>query len=139
MKRSVSIVAGLALGASVLLFGCGGPSEFAVVGTARAAGADGTIKVEKQDGGNSKVTVQMQHLPPPDRLGDGLKTYVVWFDAPDQPSVKAGGLGYDADKREGNMMATTPLAKFTVKVTAEKSINVSTPSEVVVAKRAVNQ
>ncbi|MFW5876288.1 MAG: hypothetical protein ACOCXM_06090 [Myxococcota bacterium] len=130
---------GLALAFGLLLTACGGPSEYAIVGTARAPSADGTATVEQIEGGNSLVTVQMEHLPPPDRLGEGLKMYMVWFEDSNQPAVRAGGLGFDEDKREGSMMATTPLNKFVVKVTAEKSLNVSTPSEVVVAKRKVSQ
>ncbi|MFW6067453.1 MAG: hypothetical protein ACOC97_03885 [Myxococcota bacterium] len=129
----------MALVAGLLAVGCGGPSEYALVGSARAPSADGLVEVEEIEGGNSLVTVQLEHLPPPSRLGEGLKIYMVWFEDSSQPATKAGALGFDEDSREGSMMATTPLKKFTVKVSAEKSINVSTPSEVVVAKRKVQQ
>lgn len=139
MKRSVITLLGLAFAAGLLLVGCGGPSEYPIVGTARAAGADGTVTVEEIEGGNSLVTVQMQHLPPPERLGDGLKVYLLWIETENAPASMESRFEFDPDSREARAMATTPHKKFTVKVTAEKGTNVSTPSEVVVAKRKVSQ
>jgi len=127
-----------ALVVSVLsLWGCG-PSEYPIVGSARAAGADGTVQVEDVEGGNHLVTVHMAHLPPPNRLGTGMTTYVVWFTGQGAQPVKAGTLDFDADAREGNMMATTPLKNFEIKVTAEQNAGVAAPSEYVVASRRVN-
>jgi hypothetical protein len=120
-----------------LLIACGGPTEYVIVGTARAAGADGTIQVEKIEGGNNLVTVEMQHLPPPARLGEGLKEYIMWFETAEAPAVMEGRLEYDEKKRVAKGMATTPKQKFTVKITAEKGTQVSTPSDVVVAKQKV--
>ncbi len=116
---------------------CGGSQEYVIVGTARAAGADGSITVEEIEGGNRLVTVHLQHLPPPDRLGEGLSTYVVWIVPEGGEPTKAGKLAYDAEVREGRVMATTPEGAFTLKVTAEESADVATPSEVVVAQQQV--
>jgi hypothetical protein len=127
----------LALGAGFFLLGCGGPTEYVIVGTARAAGADGTIKVETIEGGNSLVSVEMQHLPPPSRLGEGLKEYIMWFETAESPAVMEGKLEYDEKKRTAKGMATTPKKKFTVKITAEKNVQASTPSDVVVAKQKI--
>lgn len=123
---------------AVALLGCGGAQEYAIVGTARAAGADGTIEVEQIEGGNRLVRVSMAHLPPPGRLGEGLNKYVVWFVPEGKQPVKAGALGYDEESREGRMMATSPMSVgFNVKITAEKSANVAAPNDVVVAQRKV--
>jgi hypothetical protein len=117
---------------------CGGSSEYAIVGSARAAGADGTIEVEEIEGGNRLVTVTMAHLPPPSRLGEGLTTYMVWFIPKGQQPIKAGALGYDEDSREGTMMATSPHSDaFKVRITAEKTPQVAAPSDVTVAQRQV--
>lgn len=129
-----------AAAATVLLtgaLGCGGPSGLAVVGTARAPGADGTVQVEEIEGGNSLVTLSMTNLVPPSRLGDDLRTYVVWFQDGGRP-VKAGTLEYDEDTRAGSMMATTPLSEFTLKITAESAATVTSPGDVVVAERRVS-
>jgi hypothetical protein len=121
----------------VLTAGCGGPSEFAMTGTERSAGTDGLVTVEELEGGNHMVTLELAHLPPPNRLGEGLTTYVVWFTAPEQAAQKASLLAYDEDDRTGRATATTPLSRFTVSVTAERNGNSGTPSDIVVARRQV--
>ena len=121
----------------VVIAGCGGPSEYAVTGTERAAGADGTVMVERIEGGNYLVTLDLEHLPPPDRLGSGLTTYVVWFVPENAQATMAGRLEYDADERTGQMRATTPLTNFDVTITAERADAVGSPGEVVVMRRRV--
>ena len=128
----------LALFALLLFAGCGS-QEYTVVGTARAAGAEGTIQVEEIEEGNSLVTIEMAHLPPPDRLAKEHKVYVVWFQEPNGQPQKAGRLSYDPDSREGSMMATSPLNQFTVKISAEKNANVPAPSDIIVAQRKIGQ
>lgn len=115
--------------------GCGGPKQYAIVGTPRAPGAEGTVSVKDIEGGNSMVTVSMSHLPPPSRLGEDLSTYVVWIVPPNGKPTKAGVLGYDKESREGSMRATTPAKRFTVKITAEKDRAVEGPGKIVVAER----
>ncbi len=117
--------------------GCGGASEHVVVGTERAPGADGTIQVEEIEGGSSLVTISITNLLPPRRLGDGLTTFVVWFEGGGTP-VKAGTLDYDEDTRAGSMMATTPMTELTVSITAESEAAVTSPSDVVVVQRRVS-
>jgi hypothetical protein len=122
---------------AALVAACGGPHEYALVGSSRAVGADGNIQVEQIEGGNRLVTISMQHLPPPDRLGDDMSVYAVWIVPPSGSPSYAGALEYDEDSREGRLMATTPHPEFTVKITAETAANAETPSEVVVAERTI--
>ncbi len=126
-----------ALGIS--LTGCGGPTEYAVVGSARAAGADGTVEVEEIEGGNNLVTLTLNHLPPPDRLGNGMTVYVLWVVGEGAAPTNAGRLEYDPDERTGKGVATTPLHAFEIKVTAEESVEVGSPSEIVVATQEVQR
>jgi len=114
---------------------CGGPAEYALSGTARAAGTDGTATVEVIEGGSFMVIVELMHLPPPARLGDGLTTYVVWLQEDGGQPQKAGVLAYDEDERSGTMRATTPNTNVTLIVTAEVDREVPAPSEIVVARR----
>jgi hypothetical protein len=127
----------LVISAVGLLLGCGGAKEYVIVGTSRAAGADGTVRVEEIEGGNSLVTIEMKHMPPPERLGAGLKEYILWFETAESPAMMVSRVAYDPKKREAKATATTPKKKFTVKITAEKSVQVSNPSDVVVAKQQV--
>lgn len=126
-----------AVAVTATLAACGGTSEYVIVGTARAAGTDGTITVEEIEGGNHLVTIALQHLPPPERLGEGLTTYVVWIVPAEGQATKAGKLDYDPETREGRVMATTPEESFTVKVTAEEGPDVAEPGEVVVAQKQI--
>lgn len=124
--------------ATLLSLAACGSNEYVVAGTERAAGADGTITIEELEGGNVLVNVTFENLPPPDRLGQGLTTYVVWFKPEGAGPSMAGALAYDADNRTGSMQATSPHSKLEVIVSAEKALNAASPSEFVVAKRAVN-
>lgn len=115
---------------------CGGPQEFVVTGTSRAAGADGLITVEDIEG-NRLVTVEMENLPPPDRISEGSTVYLVWLQPQGQAPTMAGTLEFDADARTGRLRATTPQSRFEVLVTAERNATVAAPSDIVVARQRV--
>ncbi len=123
----------------IVVAACGGSSEYVFVGGARAVGMDGVAQVETIEGGNQLVSLRLQHLPPPDRLGSGLTAYVVWFRTADQSPTRAGVLEYDTETREGVLTATTPLTQFSILVTAEEQGDVPAPSDIVVAERAVQE
>lgn len=128
----------IALVLAFALPACGGPAEYAMTGTARSAGTDGVITVDEIEGGNLLATVRLEHLPPAERMGDGLTTYVVWFQEDGGTATKAGILGYDEDERTGIMRATTPgQNQLTVLVTAEVDREVASPSDIVIARRAL--
>lgn len=124
----------LALGTA----GCGGGSwAYNVVGTQRDPGAEGTVQVERIEGGNRLVTVSLRHMTPPDRLGSGLTTFIMWFRDPQGRSTKASGLEYDPGSRTARATATTPLTRFQVIVTAERDRNTAEPSENVIFNQRV--
>lgn len=117
--------------------GCGGGSAYTVIGTPRAPDADGTVTVEPIEGGNRLVKIQLQHVPPPARLGPGLAVYVVWFTANGQAPVKAGLLAFDEGSRRGNLMATTPLRNFQLRITAERTQDVASPGETTILEKPI--
>ena len=124
----------LALGS----LGCGGGSwSFEVVGSQRDPGAEGRIQVERIEGGNRGVTATLEHMTPPERLGSGLTTYIMWFRDSRGQSTKAGVLEYDPESRTGRAYATTPTSNFTVIITAERTGDVVGPSENVVFTQRV--
>ena len=131
-------VMGLVCSAAVAALGCG-PMEYAVTGSDRVAGADGMIRVEDIAGGNKMVSVDMEHLAPPDRLGEGLTTYVMWFVGEGEGAEPAmvSVLEYDPDDRTATGTATTPMQQFEVRITAELSRSVTSPSDVLVAQREI--
>jgi hypothetical protein len=106
-------------------------------GLVEAASATGTLSVERVEGGQRLVVVQLNELPPPERLGPGLKEFVVWLSSPSGQPQNAGRLEYDRAHQSGSLLATTTLGTFTVTVTGERESGVRTPSEVRLAQRKV--
>lgn len=126
--------------AGVFAAGCAGASKYHATGTKRAVGADGHVNIEKLEGGNHMVEMEVKHLTPPERLGNDLTTYIVWFQGTDnQPATMAGVLPYDEDDRAGELKATTVLKVFEVFITAEESSRVTAPGSVVVLRMSVEE
>ena len=118
----------------VLVNGCGSGPDHIVLGGANAPGADGTLDVEEIDGGGTLVTVHMEHLPPPRHIKDELTTYIMWFEKKKGAPVKAGALTYNPEMRTADVMGTCPWNKFTVKITAERSVDVKKPSDLAIVE-----
>lgn len=131
-----NIIRIVSFSAVLLALGCGGPQEYVVTGTERAAGADGTVIVEEIEG-NRMVSVTLEHLPPPDRISQGATVYIVWIKPQGAAPTMAGRLEFDGDDRTGRMRATTPHQEFQVIVTAEVDATVASPSEIIVVRQDV--
>ena len=118
--------------------GCGGGSwSFDVVGSQRDPGAQGRIQVERIEGGNRLVTATLEHMTPPERLGSGITTFVMWFRDARGRSTKASLLEYDPDSRTARATATTPMSNFVVIITAERNGNAVEPSQNVLFSQRV--
>lgn len=119
--------------------GCGGPRTYRVNGSQRDPGADATIQIENINGGNHMVTITVRHLTPPDRLGEGNTTFMVWIRPATGPAALESQLEYNVDSREGTATLTTPHPRFTVLITAERDpMNPpSGPSDTVVFEQEV--
>jgi hypothetical protein len=119
-------------------FGCGGGSwTYNLTGSQRDPGSDGTVQVERIEGGNRLVTVHFRHLTPPERLGGGLTIFVLWFRDAQGHSTKASVLAYEPDSRTARATATTPMTSFQLVVTAERNNTVAEPSENVIFNQRV--
>lgn len=94
--------------------------------------------MERIEGGQRLVVLELTQLPPPERLQSGLTSFVVWLheEGASAPTM-AGTLHYDRERQSGNLMATTPLSSFTIRVTAERQRRPSAPSQVLIAERSV--
>jgi hypothetical protein len=101
------------------------------------AEAQGSLSVERIEGGQQLVVLQLAGLPPPERLGPGVREYVVWLAGPEGKHVNVGTLRYDRAHRSGNLLATTELSAFTVRVTGERNGRAAQPSGVLLAERRV--
>jgi len=142
MKAWISMARGgmLALGVALSLAACGGPLEYMVKGTPSAPDADAKIVADV----NSKtvittLSIEAEHLAPPDRLMPGATAYVVWA-RKDSSSEwqRIGSLQYDTDKRSGSLpTATVPLTTFELIVSAEQQNSPKSPSPHVVIQQKV--
>lgn len=124
---------------AALATGCGGDKKkpgYAVQGTDTATAAQGTITFDRT-GENFEVTVNLRHLPPPQRV-DNSSHYVMWLKPvgkADARPIRAAVLDFDPSTREGKARATTTYPTVDVLVTAEQTENPSEPSENVVVQR----
>jgi len=120
------------------LSGCSQASQrYPLVTGTDAQGATGSLEVERIEGGEKLVMIELDKLVPPERLGAGMREFVVWVIAEDGSRVRAGVLRYDRSRQAGNMMATTKLPRFTVQVTGERNASPATPSSVLLAERKI--
>jgi hypothetical protein len=102
-----------------------------------APSAVGSLSVERIEGGQRLVVLQLDGLPPPERIGPGLREFVVWLEDTRGSAVKVGKLRYDRGHRSGSLLATTELTDFTVRVTGERDDRGGSPSGVLLAERRV--
>jgi hypothetical protein len=91
-------------------------------------GARGTIHTDKDDNGNTKVKVEVEHTATPQQLNPPHQYYLVWIQESGQPAKLVGELRVDRDHANGSVEGTTPAKVFDVFVTAEDQTNTQTPS-----------
>jgi hypothetical protein len=102
-----------------------------------APGMVGSLSVEHIEGGQNLVVLQLEQLPPPERIAPGLREFVVWLEDPRGGEVNLGTLRYDRANHSGNLLATTDLSAFTVRVTGERDARAVEPAGVLLAERRV--
>jgi hypothetical protein len=142
---SIALVCALAAGCAhatqtyaLLLHRDAAPSGQA--GRADKAGTEnmlGSLSVERIQSGQRVVVLQLTQLPPPERIAPGLREFVVWLEDARGAEVNLGTLHYDRAHHSGNLLATTELSAFTVRVTGERDARTVAPSAVVLAERRV--
>ena len=139
--RSLHLLLGIALSAATSLAATGGCAQAARTYPlqlhSQAPGASGSLSVEAIEGGQRLVVLQLDALPPPERIAPGLRAFVVWLEDSRGTEVNVGKLRYDREHRSGNLLATTELTAFTVRVTGERDAEAAQPSGVRIAERRV--
>lgn len=118
--------------------GCGS-SEYVIVGSPQAVGADAVASVEEIEGGNLLINVEARNLAPAGRLQPGASKFVMWVIPAGKPAHNAGALEYDEDDREGHGVATTPVKSFELRVTAEASKDAATPGPTTVFTKQIRE
>lgn len=97
----------------------------------------GSLSVERIESGQHLLVLQLERLPPPERIAPGLREFVVWLEDPRGHRRKVGTLRYDRTHHSGNLLATTDLSAFTVRVTGERDAASAEPAGVLLAERRV--
>lgn len=119
--------------------GCNPRADYALVGSADVPSAHGDVKVEEVDDEQLLVTLVIDHLGPPERMGEGLTAYALWFQSVGEaPELKAI-LDYDSEARVARAMATTSHKSFVLRVTAEESREPELPSDYVVTTQSIDE
>jgi hypothetical protein len=137
LPAGVRWTSALACCALFLLSSCGVDGRYVVIGTARAQSTSGTVEVDQLDAGSTQVAVHLEHLYPPNRLGRAYTRYGVWFVPPTGTSVWGGELKFDRDERTGDLTATSPFRRFTVRITVEGAERATAPNPVVIAEQEI--
>jgi hypothetical protein len=121
----------------LLLAACVQSASTYPLSPAAASGLGGVVQTEQVEGGHTLLVVTLHDLPPPELFASGLTDFAVWLTDSHGRAVKLGSLRYDRARREGNLLGTTPLRAFTVRITGERDPQAQAPSDVVVASRTV--
>jgi len=107
--------------------------------TSLTPGATGSIDAKAdKTGGNTSVTIKVDHLARPTLLTPPANEYVVWI-APEDGAPQNQGVLQVGDNEKGELRMTTTSSKFRVLVTAETEPHPKTPSDRVVLRSDVQE
>ena len=90
-------------------------------------GARAEVAISKDDNGNTRLKMSVQHLANLENLTPRASAYVVWLRERDGNAQNQGQLKMDK-KRKATFETSTPFKSFDVFVTAEQDFRVKSPS-----------
>lgn len=136
MKLSKWIAASMVAG---MLAACGGPLKYEAISSPRAPGADASITADVRKGEHqTELTLEIENLPPADRVDPGSQHYVAWYRRDTEQTWKRiAGLDYEVDSREARLQSAVPETAFDLWVTTEKELDAVSPSPNVVFQQHV--
>jgi hypothetical protein len=112
---------------------------YALQATSITPGATGSVDVKgDKTGGNTEMTIKVDHLARPTLLTPPANEYVVWI-APEDGAPQNQGVLQVGDNEKGDLKMTTSSSKFRVLVTAETEPHPKTPSNRVVLQSNVQE
>ena len=107
--------------------------------TSLTPGATGTVDAKAdKTGGNTTITIKVDHLARPTLLTPPANEYVVWLE-PEDGSPQNQGVLQVGDNEKGDLRMTTTSSKFKVIVTAETEQHPKSPSNRVVLQSDVQE
>jgi hypothetical protein len=107
--------------------------------TSITPGATGTVDAKAdKTGGNTTVSIRVEHLARPTLLSPPANEYVVWID-PEDGAPQNQGVLQVGDNEKGDLKMTTTSSKFKILVTAESEQRPKTPSNRIVLSSEVQE
>jgi len=127
--------------AAMFLGACGStpPPTLALAGTNAAPAAQGSLTVTTDPNGNSRLSITVRHLAPPQRMARGATAYVVWVaPMPDGTPQNVGVLRLDPNLT-GSLETVTPLRDFELTIGVETDPAAQQPTSTPVIMRTVSR
>jgi hypothetical protein len=132
MKRGIAVLAGLA----ALAFGCAS-TALPLTASQRTPAATGTVKVSADDQGNTRLKLNVDHLPLPSDLAPNLSTFVVWSVSDEGARIRNLGQLQIGSDRRGSVTLVSPLSRFRLLITAEQDGTAEKPSQYTILEGSV--
>jgi hypothetical protein len=133
MKSSVALVV-LTLAVAVPFANA---KKFPLVASPSVPSTGGHVETGKDDNGNTKVKVEVEHLAPPANLTPPKTVYVVWFQERGATSPTVQGQLRPDKKQRAKFESVTPMKTFDIVITAETEPQPTKPSEAEVLRASV--
>jgi len=118
---------------------CGGPLTYKIAASPKAVGADGTLQATiHKDEHETKVVLNVEHLPPPSRVASDAKYFVVWGRRDANGTwQRVGNIAYSEGARSGVFKGSFPELEFDVEVSVERDDTVVSPSSDIILSQHV--
>lgn len=100
--------------------------------------ATGDVDIGRDNNGNTRIDLHVEHLARPGDLSPPMTTYVVWLETPNVPPVNAGELKVGSDLK-ASLKAVTPLRNFEILITGEQNPRTTTVTGPVVMRSTIHQ
>jgi hypothetical protein len=104
---------------------------------APAARGQAEVRVDKKNG-NTKVTIRVEHLAPPENLSPPKSGYLIWYQETGSNPESQGRLRIDKNLK-GSFENTTVYKNFDLWITAESDATLKTPEGPEVLRTTVRQ
>ena len=123
----------------LLLASTAAADSFRLRPSSRTPEAAGVIDIKQTSNANEKLTVKVEHLPPPASLAPDLRTFVVWIDpGRGRAPMPVGQILIDEKHRSGEVVTVTAFERFEVLITAESVATPTRPSQHVILQGGVD-
>jgi hypothetical protein len=123
MKRCIVLFAVALIG----LTSVASAKKYPLTADGSVPAARGQVDVGRDDNGNTKVEIEVEHLAAPENLTPPRAVYVVWFQERGSEPLNQGALKPNKSLK-AKFKSITALKSFDVFVSAESDPNVKSPS-----------